>query len=515
MPASGRPGSPTSPSCAPSRAPSAPPCGRRTASRRRRSPSRGATSRSPQPQAVLINAGVRECGDRRPGRGRRRRHGRGARARRSGSTREEIVVLSTGVIGAPLPLDKVLAGARAAVAELSPDGGDAAAAAILTTDSGPKVASRGGRLHRRRMAKGAGMIHPRLATMLVVITTDYPLAPGEADAFLRPAVERQLQPDLGRRRLLDERRGRPARERRERRAPATTRRSPTALDDGLLRSRPPDRRRRRGCDGRARDRGDGAASAGEAEAIARRIATSPLVKTAAFGHDPNWGRVLWRRDRRRRRRLRAARRRIGSPSRSTASPSSTQARRPAPLPELARRASAGSISSSGSATGRRLPRVRPHVRLRADQRGVHDVSRVVLKLGGRVAADAARARRSPCARPATRSSSSTGPAADHGRDGAARDRADFVDGRRVTTPEVLEVVRELARRGERRGLRRDRRRRASRSSATRSGCRPLRSRRSGSSATRRPPRRPPIEEALAAGRIPWSLRLPPGRRRRR
>ena len=48
------------------------------------------------------------------------------------------------------------------------------------------------------------MIHPCLATMLAVVTTDFPLGPGEADGFLRPAVERVLQPHLGRRRLLDE-----------------------------------------------------------------------------------------------------------------------------------------------------------------------------------------------------------------------------------------------------------------------------------------------------------------------
>ena len=70
-------------------------------------------------------------------------------------------------------------GARAAAGELSAEGGDAAAAAILTTDSGPKVAvARAGGFTVGGMAKGAGMIHPRLATMLVVITTDYPLADG-------------------------------------------------------------------------------------------------------------------------------------------------------------------------------------------------------------------------------------------------------------------------------------------------------------------------------------------------
>ena len=76
---------------------------------------------------------------------------------RSGSRPSRSLVLSTGVIGARLPLDKVLAGARAAAAELSADGGDAAAGAILTTDSGPKVAvAAERRFHRRRHGEGGG-----------------------------------------------------------------------------------------------------------------------------------------------------------------------------------------------------------------------------------------------------------------------------------------------------------------------------------------------------------------------
>ena len=96
-------------------------------------------------------------------------------------------MLSTGVIGPRLPMEKLLAGVDAAAAALSPGGGPPAAEAILTTDAGPKTAvvERDG-FTVGGMAKGAGMIHPCLATMLAVVTTDYPLAPGEADAFLRP-----------------------------------------------------------------------------------------------------------------------------------------------------------------------------------------------------------------------------------------------------------------------------------------------------------------------------------------
>ena len=145
------------------------------------------------------------------------------------------------------------------------------------------------------MAKGSGMIHPNLATMLAVVTTDYPLEPGEAIELLRPAVEvsfnaitvdgdcstndavvllaiRRERRSSGRRRPTPRSPQRCARS-----APSSrTRSSPTA------KARP--------CSRRSRSRG--AASDEEAKAIAQRIATSPLVKTALFGRDANWGRVL-------------------------------------------------------------------------------------------------------------------------------------------------------------------------------------------------------------------------------
>ena len=145
-----------------------------------------------QPQAVLINAGCANAATGAQGEADALASAEGL-AHELGLAPEEIVVLSTGVIGAPLPVDKVLAGARAAAAELSPDGGEAAASAILTTDSGPKLAvASGAGFTIGGMAKGAGMIHPRLATMLVVVTTDYPLGEGDAERFLRPAVERSF-----------------------------------------------------------------------------------------------------------------------------------------------------------------------------------------------------------------------------------------------------------------------------------------------------------------------------------
>ena len=244
-----------------------------------------------QPQAVLINAG---CANAATGAGGEADAVASAEALAEalGLAREEVLVLSTGVIGTRLPLEKVVAGARAAAAELDADGGDAAADAILTTDSSRKVAvARGEGFAVGGMAKGAGMIHPCLATMLVVITTDYPLAEGEPDAFLRPAVERTFN-----RISVD---GDPS-----------TNDAVILLANGASDARRDDEAfanalqevcadlsRQIVADGEGAtvvlEIGvRGAVSTREAEAIARRIATSPLVKTAAFGHDPNWGRVL-------------------------------------------------------------------------------------------------------------------------------------------------------------------------------------------------------------------------------
>ena len=244
-----------------------------------------------QPQAVLINAGVANAATGARGEADAVATARGL-ALELGLEPEEIIVLSTGVIGVPLPVDKVLAGARDAATELSAEGGGAAADAILTTDSGPKlsVARRGG-FTVGGMAKGAGMIHPRLATMLVVITTDYPLAAGEVEGFLRPAVGRSFN-----RISVD--------------GDCSTNDAVVLLANGAsgvdgdpeafagaLDEVCSDLARQIVADGEGAtvvlEIGvTGAATEAEAEAIARRIATSPLVKTAAFGHDPNWGRVL-------------------------------------------------------------------------------------------------------------------------------------------------------------------------------------------------------------------------------
>jgi glutamate N-acetyltransferase / amino-acid N-acetyltransferase len=103
----------------------------------------------------------------------------------------QVLVCSTGVIGRPMPMERVVAGIRAACASLSADGDAAAARAIMTTDTVPKEASTefeaGGRRYSvGGMAKGSGMIHPDMATLLAVVTTDAPAAPG----VLQPLLHR-------------------------------------------------------------------------------------------------------------------------------------------------------------------------------------------------------------------------------------------------------------------------------------------------------------------------------------
>jgi glutamate N-acetyltransferase/amino-acid N-acetyltransferase len=102
----------------------------------------------------------------------------------------EIAVCSTGLIGERLPMDKLLPGVDAAVAEASRAGGLAAADAIRTTDTVVKIAFRrgAGGYTIGGMAKGAGMLAPALATMLCVLTTDADLPPAELDSALRSAT---------------------------------------------------------------------------------------------------------------------------------------------------------------------------------------------------------------------------------------------------------------------------------------------------------------------------------------
>ncbi len=247
-----------------------------------------------EPQAIVINSGVANAAT-----GERGELDALATAAEAGRlldlNAEEVLILSTGVIGALLPLEKVLGGLRTAAPGLSPDGGLDAAEAILTTDTRTKESAVsldgftvGG------MAKGSGMIHPQLATMLAVVTTDYPLEPGEAIGFLRPAVDRSFNSISvdGECSTNDAvcllANGASGIER----TPASDTAFALALGrvcEELAEQIVADGE---GATVLAEIEVTGAADAAQARAIAARIATSPLVKTALFGHDANWGRVL-------------------------------------------------------------------------------------------------------------------------------------------------------------------------------------------------------------------------------
>ena len=247
-----------------------------------------------EPQAVVINSGVANAATGARGESDARATAEHA-ATLLGLAPEQVIVLSTGVIGAPLPLDRVTLGVDAAVATLSAEGGGDAAEAILTTDTHAKQAvAHGAGFTVGGMAKGSGMIHPVLATMLAVVTTDYPLEPGEATDFLRPSVDASFNAisvdgecstndavillSSGAAAVV--------------RTPASDASFALAVQQVCA-----DLSQQIVADGEgatlvAEISVTGAASQAEAKAIAQRIATSPLVKTALFGRDANWGRVL-------------------------------------------------------------------------------------------------------------------------------------------------------------------------------------------------------------------------------
>jgi glutamate N-acetyltransferase/amino-acid N-acetyltransferase len=247
-----------------------------------------------EPQAVVINSGSANAATGLRGELDARATAAEA-AQLLGLAVEEVVVLSTGVIGKRLALDKLLPALRTAADSLSDSGGGDAAEAILTTDTHAKEAvANGPGFTVGGMAKGSGMIHPNLATMLAVVTTDYPLESGEASAFLRTAVDESFNAISvdGECSTNDTvvllANGESA---------ATRSAANDAAFDECLRAVCADLAGQIVTDGEgatftAAISVSGAASDLEAKAIARRIATSPLVKTALFGRDANWGRVL-------------------------------------------------------------------------------------------------------------------------------------------------------------------------------------------------------------------------------
>jgi glutamate N-acetyltransferase/amino-acid N-acetyltransferase len=209
-----------------------------------------------------------------------------------GVSSHDVVVCSTGLIGELLPMDKVLTGVEAAARELAPDGGEAAAAAIKTTDTVHTVAvvtrdgwTVGG------MAKGAGMLAPALATMLVVVTTDAVVSPGELDGVLRAATATTFD-------RIDSDGCQSTNDTVLLRASGASgvtvgadelTAAVTEVCGDLARQLIAD------AEGAHHDIAievRTAASEADALEVARSIARNNLFKCAVFGNDPNWGRVL-------------------------------------------------------------------------------------------------------------------------------------------------------------------------------------------------------------------------------
>ena len=251
-------------------------------------------------RAVVVNAGCANAVTGKPGMDAARRV-RDAAAELLGVPKHEVLVSSTGVIGVVLPDRKVRAALPDARRRLSPSGVEAASRAILTTDASPKVAQASFAWKGRRgrvvgVAKGAGMIHPNMATMLAFVLTDAAATPAFLRSVLGAAADASFHAIS-----VD--------------GDTSTNDTVLLLASGAIggpaMSAPgdaPDFRRavtevcRRLAwlmvrDGEGATRVlhvtvTGARSEADATLAAHAVATSPLVKTALNGGDPNWGRIL-------------------------------------------------------------------------------------------------------------------------------------------------------------------------------------------------------------------------------
>jgi glutamate N-acetyltransferase/amino-acid N-acetyltransferase len=214
----------------------------------------------------------------------------------------QVLVSSTGVIGRPLPMEQIEGAIPSLAAQLSYDGFHDAAEAIMTTDTHPKLITEkvvvdDAEVTILGMAKGAGMIRPQLATMLAFIMTD-----AQIDATLLPTLLCEGARATFHRITID--------------GDTSTNDMLLLMANGEARTRPLYAQGRRVLpfqealfrvmdhlaravvrDGEGRTKVveivvQGGKSAREAERLAFRVAHSPLVKTAFFGQDPNWGRIM-------------------------------------------------------------------------------------------------------------------------------------------------------------------------------------------------------------------------------
>ena len=211
----------------------------------------------------------------------------------------DVLVCSTGVIGVPLPMDRVEAGIYAAAGVLSPEGGDQASVAICTTDSHPKLATRTAEIDGREvrvggMAKGAGMIRPDLGTMIAILTTDAGIAAHQLQPLLGAAAARSFNRITvdGSQSTSDSvivlASGASG--------VAITEANCAAFSEALF-GVCHDLALEIVADGEgarriARYEVVGARSAADADRAARHVAEDQLVRCALYGADPNWGRIV-------------------------------------------------------------------------------------------------------------------------------------------------------------------------------------------------------------------------------
>ncbi len=214
----------------------------------------------------------------------------------------QVLVSSTGVIGRYLPIDAIKYGITTAGRNLSPDHGIAAARAIMTTDTVPKVAQSeleigGTSIRIGGMCKGSGMIHPNMATMLAYITTDAAVDGGLMARLVKPIADRSFNQvtvdgdSSTNDTFLMLANGAAGN------APIREGTPEAVLLEAVLLEVAQQLARAIARDGEGAEtlitvRVDGALTDGEARTAARAVASSSLVKTAIHGGDPNWGRIV-------------------------------------------------------------------------------------------------------------------------------------------------------------------------------------------------------------------------------
>jgi glutamate N-acetyltransferase/amino-acid N-acetyltransferase len=209
-----------------------------------------------------------------------------------GCSATDVAVASTGLIGVRLPMPALLGGVGSAVSALSPAGGPEAALAIMTTDSVPKTAvASGDGFTIGGMAKGAGMLAPALATMLVVITTDADIDPADLDKALRSSTSTTFD-------RIDSDGCMSTNDTVLLMASGASgvRPAPEDFTEVLRRVAADLARQLIGdAEGASKDISitvQGAVSESEAVDVARTVSRSNLLKCALHGEDANWGRVL-------------------------------------------------------------------------------------------------------------------------------------------------------------------------------------------------------------------------------